>query len=185
MRRSATARRAAAAAVGVEPTAERRRQAPLVRRTVAIEDEAGRTRLTMVWSGPSTLDRLYDAGRISLAMRRAGEEFHDFFRLAGLDRMRAADPGRVPVQLQGGGPRPGGGGGSEAARLQVATALDALGGWQSPAGSCAWHVLGCEMSLRAWANSSMSWARGRIDHAVACGIMIACLSILEGIWREH
>jgi hypothetical protein len=38
------------------------------------------------------------------------------------------------------------------------------------------------MSLRAWA-SSASWARGRIDHAIAAGILITGLGILEVHWQ--
>ena len=38
-----------------------------------------------------------------------------------------------------------------AARERVARALDALGGHGSPAGSCVWHVVGMQTSIREWA----------------------------------
>jgi hypothetical protein len=115
-------------------------------------------------------------------MAAAGETFHDAFRRAGLDSMAAANPQRVPVQLSSGRGLWRAPGGNERARLAVAGALVALGGYASPGGSCAWHVLGCEWSLRQWA-TSVNWAKGRIDHAVARGILIADLGVLEGHFR--
>ena len=73
-------------------------------------------------------------GSITPSMHSAGALFHDLFRVAGLDAMWSADPTRVPVQLSGGRIWANGGG-SEAARLQIASALDALGGITSPGGA--------------------------------------------------
>ena len=43
---------------------------------------------------------------------------------------------------------------------RVAKALDALGGLESPAGSCVWHVVGLQRSIREWAmrRSIREWA---------------------------
>ena len=112
--------------------------------------------------------------------RRQGR-FHDTFRRAGLDGLYAGDPCRVPVQLSAGSRVWNHTGGSEPARLQVMTALDALGGVQSPGGSCAWYVLGCEMSLRRWSLTA-NWAARRIDHKIAAGILVADLGILQAHW---
>src|SRR5215831_7120555 len=123
MRRGGAQR--ATASIGVEPTPERRRQGEgaVRRRALAIEDETtGRTRMVMVWQGVDTLGRMLEAGRISAGMHRAGGQFHGYFRRAGLDRLWAAAPDRLPVQLGGGVSAPGFG--DEAARLQVAAALD-------------------------------------------------------------
>jgi hypothetical protein len=106
--------------------------------------------------------------------------FHDLFRRAGLDRLWSADLERVPVQLAGGGAW-GDGIGSDAARVQIVSALDALGGVNSPGGSCAWSILGLEMSLRQWALNA-NFATRRIDKDVAAGILIADLGILEAHW---
>lgn len=175
------ARSLAMAAAGlVAPTPERLQHGAVTRRSLAIEDLAGHNRTTLVWRGLGTLETMAAKGSITPAMALAGGHFHDHFRRAGLDGLYAADPTRAPVQLAGGGMWAAQGG-NEAARLQIASALDALGGIQSPGGSCAWHVLGCEMSLRRWATHS-TWSQRRVDHAVAAGILIADLGILQAHW---
>jgi hypothetical protein len=165
---------------GLMPTPERLRQGPVVRQARAVEDPNGVSRTTMVWQGLDTLARMVANGSITPEMEKAGNRFHFEFHKAGLDGLYAADPTRVPVQLAGGGQRDRIG--HEGARWQVSGALDALGGMRTPSGSCAWHCLGLEMSLRAWALNS-AWARRRIDHAVAAGILIADLSILQAYWN--
>jgi hypothetical protein len=162
---------------GLAPTPERLRHGPVVRKPRLIEDKAA---APMVWQGLDTLAIMLARGSINEAMKKAGDCFHDHFRRAGLDGLRAADPTRVPVHLRGSGvfPRHHG---SEAARLQIHSALDALGGMLEPGGSCAWYVLGCEMSLKRWALTA-NWASRRIDHVVASGILIADLGILRAHW---
>lgn len=39
------------------------------------------------------------------------------------------------------------------ARRRVHEAMEALGGISSPAGSCVWHVVGLQRSVREWAMS--------------------------------
>jgi hypothetical protein len=69
--------------------------------------------------------------------------------------------------------------GSEAARLAVISALDALGGVQSPGpGSCAWYVLGCELPLTRWA-LEIGWGTRRVSRLAASGVLLADLGILR------
>ncbi len=57
------------------------------------------------------------------------------------------------------------------------TALDALGGPGSAAGSCTWHVLGCGASIREWA-ARWGWNGRPVGHAQAQGILVAALGVL-------
>ena len=70
--------------------------------------------------------------------------------------------------------------GSEAARLAVNGAIDALGGRASPGGSCAWHVLGCEMPLTRWV---IGYSGRRISRLAASGILLTDLGILSAYFH--
>ena len=163
----------------VAPSPQRFAKNPVVRFAYSIADADGD--IGRPWQSLDTLAAMAYRGSITAAMRTAGERFHDTFRRAGLDGLYAGDPCRVPVQLSAGSRVWNHTGGSEPARLQVMTALDALGGVQSPGGSCAWYVLGCEMSLRRWSLTA-NWAARRIDHKIAAGILVADLGILQAHW---
>ncbi len=63
------------------------------------------------------------------------------------------------------------------ARRRVNTALDALGGHDSPAGSCVWFVVGLEMSVREWA-ARRGWSGRPVPQPIAGGILVAALGIL-------
>jgi len=114
-----------------------------------------------------TLGQMLSNGTITPEMHDAGQAFRSAFRLAALDPLRARSMVWVPAttgerltdrQL--------------AARQRVARAMDALGGADSPAGSCVWHVVGCELSMREWA------ARHGLHHVAASGVLIAALGML-------
>jgi hypothetical protein len=62
-------------------------------------------------------------------------------------------------------------------RRRVAAALDALGGHDSPAGSCTWFVVGLEFSVRAWA-ARQGWGGRPIAGPVALGIVVGALGVL-------
>jgi hypothetical protein len=118
------------------------------------------------------LDRMVDAGTITSAMRQAGEDFHRSFRLAALDPLRAHPLLRLPTST----------GDSMAERVEaachrVARALAALGGQDSPAGSCVWHVIGYEMSIREWA-TRCGWSGRAMGHSQAQGVLVAALGVL-------
>ncbi|HEX6010358.1 MAG TPA: DUF6456 domain-containing protein [Geminicoccaceae bacterium] len=122
-----------------------------------------------------TLGRMLKAGTIDGAMHDAGREFQRSFALAQLHPLRAADLLRAP----------GGGRGREAetgsvplaARDRVHRALLALGGHDSPAGSCAWHVLGCGRSVREWA-LRQGWGGRPVRQEQAQGMLVAALGLL-------
>ncbi|MBS7790290.1 hypothetical protein KTR66_09800 [Roseococcus sp. SDR] len=118
------------------------------------------------------LGRMLGNGTISAEMREAGDAFHADFRRAALDHMPAANLLRS-----------GGGTGLNLterivhARTRIAEALEAVGGPASPAGSCLWHVVGCESSVREWA-AQQGWAGRTMGHTQAQGVLIAALGTL-------
>jgi len=153
----------------------------VVRELELVEDASGTVQRTMVWRGLDTVAAMARRGTISAPMMAAAARFHDAFRRAGLDDLYAADPQR-PIGC--GSNRWGQGAGNERARTEVVQALTLLGGATTPTGSCTWHVVGCEWSLRQWA-LSVNFATGGINHAHAAGILIASLGMLEAHFRRH
>ena len=121
-----------------------------------------------------TLGMMLANGTITAQMHEAGCMFRTLFRAAALDGMRATPLLRLP-----------GGGGDPlterhvAARQRIGAALDALGGHDSAAGSCAWHVVGLEMSVREWA-MRQGWGGRPVAPPQAQGILVATLSVLAG-----
>jgi hypothetical protein len=63
------------------------------------------------------------------------------------------------------------------ARDRVARAMAALGGWDSAAGSCMWHVVGLEYSIREWA-MGYGWSGRVVNPAQAQGMVVAALGVL-------
>jgi Domain of unknown function (DUF6456) len=120
-----------------------------------------------------SLAKLLKAGMIDEAMHDAARDFQASFILASLDPLRALPILRVP------------GSGREVefnqrqldARRRVHAALDALGGISSPAGSCVWHVVGLEQSIREWA-LRQGWCGRSVDQKEAKGFLIAGLGML-------
>ena len=55
--------------------------------------------------------------------------------------------------------------------------MAALGGISSPAGSCVWHVVGLQRSVREWA-MRQGWGGRPVDHKAAAGILVAGLGML-------
>jgi hypothetical protein len=130
------------------------------------------------WRRVDLLDGLAASGRINAEMREAGDAFRRQFRLAALDPLKAR--GFEPAA---GASRDGEPARAETARRAIAAALTALGGAASPAGSCAWHVLGAELSLRAWA-LRRGWNGRQLRQEEASGILIAALAVLAAHWSR-
>ena len=63
------------------------------------------------------------------------------------------------------------------AGIKIAEAIDALGGYDSAAGCCAWHVLGCESSVREWA-MRQGWGGRPVPPPQAQGVLVATLGVL-------
>ncbi len=122
-------------------------------------------------------------GSITAAMRQAGEDFRHRFALAQLDPLRALDLSRLSL-----GDKPARRGDhapglrAEAARIAVWRAIRAVGGIASPGGSCLWHVVGWERSLKEWAHEQ-GWAGRRVSQEAASGILVATLGALETHFR--
>jgi hypothetical protein len=56
-------------------------------------------------------------------------------------------------------------------------ALQALGGLSSPGGSCVWHVVGLQRSVREWA-IRQGWGGRSVEQKAAGGILVAALGML-------
>jgi hypothetical protein len=122
-----------------------------------------------------TLGIMLRAGTISKDMHDATRDFQAPFTIARFDVVRCTPLVRLPG---GGGP----GDLTEAqvdARRRVRSALDALGGLGSPAGSCVWHVVGLQRSIREWA-MRQGWGGKLIRVEQAQGILRAALGTLAG-----
>ncbi|CAH0124550.1 DUF6456 domain-containing protein [Roseomonas sp. CECT 9278] len=119
-----------------------------------------------------TLGMMLANGNITPQMHEAGCIFRTLFRSAAIDSMSTSQLIRLP--------------GSTADRLsnrqldarrRVLAAMDALGGHDSPAGSCVWFVVGLEMSVREWA-ARRGWSGRPVPQPIAGGMLVAGLGIL-------
>src|ERR1700758_5566729 len=133
--------------VAVAPTPERRNHGIIERLERPIADESGHP--ARPYRAVDTLATMERRGSITAGMRQAGEDFRARFATAQLDPLRTPDWSR----LRGGGigrfraaDEPGLR--IEGARDAVWRAILAVGGLGSPAGSCLWHVVGWECSLK-------------------------------------
>ncbi|HZU88539.1 MAG TPA: DUF6456 domain-containing protein [Stellaceae bacterium] len=159
------------------PSAERLQHGPVERIARPISDSAGRP--ARPYRAVDTLAVMERRGSITPAMRQAGEDFRARFALAQLDPLRAVDLSRLRFGEGGGNlDRTAPGTRIEAARVAVWRAIQAVGGIGSPAGSCLWHVLGWEATLKDWA-LGQGWNGRRVSQESAGGILVAALGALE------
>ena len=125
-----------------------------------------------------TLARMLKAGTITPPMHDAARDFQAHFIIAAYDTTATASIVHVR-RLRG-----------EkmtwsddltvrqiAARDRVHDALAALGGMASPGGSCVWHVVGLQMSLREWA-MQQGWNNRPLRRGEASGILLSALGML-------
>jgi hypothetical protein len=120
-----------------------------------------------------TLGIMLRAGTITREMHDAARDFQATFTIARFDAIRCMPMVRMP---RGSGP----GDLTDAqvdARRRVGEALDALGGLGSPAGSCVWHVVGLQRSIREWA-MRQGWGGRPVRVEQAQGILVAALGVL-------
>ncbi len=156
----------------IAPTPERRRQSLIERAAQVIADEQGR--VARPYRAPDTLTLLLRKNRITPEMHQAGEDFHALFLTAQFQPLRAADLARLPdgmrelpltlAQVE--------------ARKKVWDALKRLGGMTAPAGSCVWHVVGCEWTMKDWA-LRQGWNGRYFSQEAASGILVGALGVLQ------
>jgi hypothetical protein len=120
-----------------------------------------------------TLGKMLRSGTIDEAMHDAARDFQAAFIVANLDPIRALPILRVP----GTGREPELNERQLDARRRVHEALQALGGLSSPAGSCVWHVVGLQRSVREWA-IRQGWGGRPVEQKQATGILVAALGVL-------
>jgi hypothetical protein len=113
------------------------------------------------------------AGTIDQPMHDAANDFQASFIVAQLDGLRAVPILRVP----GTGREPDLSERQFCARRRVHEAMAALGGIGSPAGSCVWHVVGLQRSVREWA-MRQGWGGRLVRQEQAQGILVAALGML-------
>ncbi len=124
-----------------------------------------------------TLRLMLDSGAITAGMHDAARDFQAAFTIACFDSMpkvnltlmaRSPSTAHHVADLTDA---------QVAARERVAQALDALGGHGSPAGSCVWHVVGMQCSIREWA-LRQGWGGRPVRQESAQGILVAALGVL-------
>jgi hypothetical protein len=120
-----------------------------------------------------TFGKMLRAGSITQEMHDAAKDLEAAFIVANLDPLRALPVLRVP----GTGREPDLNERQLDARRRVHEALQALGGISSPAGSCVWHVVGLQRSVREWA-IRQGWSGRPVRQEQAQGILIAALGML-------
>ncbi len=120
-----------------------------------------------------TLGKMLRSGTITQEMHDAAKDFQAAFIVAQFDPLRAVPILRVP----GNGREPDLSERQLGARRRVHEALEALGGISSPAGSCVWHVVGLQRSVREWA-IRQGWGGRPVDQKAAKGILVAALGML-------
>jgi hypothetical protein len=160
----------------VAPTPERRTHGIVDRVERPIPDECGRP--SRPYRAVDTLAAMERRGSITGGMRQAGEDFRARFAVAQLDPLRAPDWSRLRERGASRFKADEPGMRIERARETVWRAIQAVGGPVSPAGSCLWHVVGWEQSLKEWA-LEQGWSGRRVSQETASGILIAALGALE------
>ena len=153
-----------------KPSRWRLQHGPVSEPTRGLDPDTGRpaTQRRMV----DTLGQMLANGSITPAMHEAGSMFRTQFRAAMLDSIRVS----ALVRVSGGsddGPTEH----QAAARRRVAEALSLFGGTDTACGSCLWHVVGMECSVREWAGRQ-GWGGRAINHVQGQGILVAALSVL-------
>jgi hypothetical protein len=174
--RSRRCRPSARPDVEIVPTPERLNQGLVERLERPVADDSGRP--TRPYRAVDTLAAMERRGSITAGMRQAGEDFRARFAVAQLDPLSAFDISRVRAGRNSfrSGEEPGLR--IEHAREIVWGTILAVGGLGSAGGSCLWHVLGLERSLKEWA-LEQGWSGRRVSQETASGILIAALGALE------
>ena len=157
----------------IRPTAERQQHGRVRRMHEQLQDSDGA--IGNPFKTVATLERMEANGTITATMRQAGERFRDDFTVAGLETLHAASMLRLPGGRGGDGMT----GSQIDARRRLFAALDALGGPSSVCGSCAWYVLGAELTIKDFARRH-HWTGRPVHQQTAGGLLLSVLSVLQG-----
>ena len=167
----------------ISPTPERCRNGVIERLERPIGDDKGRP--SRPYRSVDTLAVMERRDSITAGMRQAGEDFRACFATAQLDPLKAFDISRARVgRVSAFNSEEQASIHIERAREMVWRALLAAGGPDSAGGSCLWHVLGWERSLKEWA-LEQGWRGRRVSQETASGILIAALGALEAHFAKH
>jgi len=162
----------------ISPPPERHQHGLIERLPQSILDDQGR--IAQPLRARDTLELMERAGTITTAMLDAGAKFHAQFFAAGFVAIKAADISRIPGNSGPAGSRLVG---SIDAKRRINDALAACGGHASPGGSCLWHVVGCENTLKEWALRG-GWNGKPVHQHRAAGILISALCILTAFYES-
>lgn len=119
-----------------------------------------------------TLGQMLSNGTITQEMYDAGAVFRGQFRSAAFGDMAISALFRLPGRSTSGITEH-----NVRARVNVAEAITLLGGHASAAGSCVWHVVGRECSVREWA-MRQGWGGRLVPASQAQGMLVAALGVL-------
>ncbi|MCC6716978.1 MAG: hypothetical protein IT555_03765 [Acetobacteraceae bacterium] len=119
-----------------------------------------------------TLGMMLSNRTISQEMYDAGTMFRMLFRSARLGALGVSSLARMPGKSTRGMSSH-----HMRAGIKIAEAIEILGGYDSAAGCCAWHVLGCESSVREWA-MRQGWGGRPVPPPQAQGVLVATLGVL-------
>jgi hypothetical protein len=144
----------------------------------AIADDEGRP--AQPYRSIDILELLERRGVITSGMWMAGNRFRAIFYAAQLDPLKAADMARPIIS---GNRAPDVMNKTEKARESIWRAVLAVGGLHSAGGSCLWHVIGWERTLKEWALQT-GWNGKRVSQDAARGILIATLGTLEAHYER-
>jgi hypothetical protein len=132
-----------------------------------------------------TLRAMERRGSITAGMGIAAQRFRARFQAAALDPLRAIDWSHARCDSGGAAASINDWAVSrESDRRAIWEAIQAVGGISSPAGSCLWHVVGWEQTLKDWA-LSQGWNGRRVSQEAASGILIAALGTLEHFYQAR
>jgi hypothetical protein len=120
------------------------------------------------------LRKMLCAGTIDQAMQDAAKDFQAAFIIASSTRSTHCRFWACPAGLNER---------QVDARRRVHETLQALGGISSPAGSCVWHVIGVQRSVREWAIRQGRNGRPN-DQRQAQGTLIAALGTDTAFWTR-
>src|SRR5262249_3886474 len=148
------------------PTPEPMRRGGIARGIeVVTYDADDRPVRSLVDRAVDTIARMVRRGTITDEQAGAAERFRADFQAGALQTLKASDPGRTPVRSAGSRMLPQDiGYRASQARDRVFEAIAALG---EPGGSCVWHVVGREVSVKTWAREHGNMSDERASGALA------------------